>query len=112
MSYGAHALVYPGFLALWVWGVAPWREEQAKLAAQKEYDDLCKAKVVDPDLFNPFTPVPYHNNPELKYVFAHINMRNYINENQINVKEYIWKNYHNSFDHGNQKTHIYNWVPK
>ena len=40
---------------------------------------------VDPDLFNPFTPLPYHNNPELKYAFAHIKMHGYLNENQINV---------------------------
>ena len=40
---------------------------------------MAKAKVVDPDYFNPFSPIPFHNNPELKYVFADVNMRNYLN---------------------------------
>ena len=38
-----------------------------------------KARKVDPDVFNPFTPIPYHNNPELKYAFANIKMFNYTN---------------------------------
>ena len=71
---------------------------------------MAKAKVVDPDYFNPFTPIPFHNNPELKYVFADINMRKYVNENHINVKDYQWKNYHDSYDHGNKKTYLYNWT--
>ena len=112
MSYSAHMLIYPGALALYVWGVAPWRAEQQKAVDQKEFDDLSKARAVDPDLFNPFTPIPYHNNPELKYVYANINMRNYINENHINEKEYVWKGYHHSFDHKNEKAYTYNWVPK
>ena len=112
MSYSTHALFYPGVLGLYVFVYAPYAAEKAKKVEEGAFDELSAARTVDPDLFNPFTPVPYHNNPELKYVFAHINMRNYINENQINVKDYVWKNYHNSFDHGNKKTHMYNWVPK
>ena len=112
MSYGAHMLVYPSLLAAYVYGIAPYMERQKAEADQKEFDSLAKAKTVDPDLFSPFTPIPYHNNPELRYVFAHINMRNYINKNHINEKEYVWKNYHNSFDHNDQKSHLYNWVPK
>jgi len=73
-------------------------------------DMMAKAKVVDPDYFNPFTPIPFHNNPELKYVFAEINMRKYLNENQINLKDYPYKNYHDSYDHGNKKAYMYNWT--
>lgn len=69
-----------------------------------------KAKKVDPDLFNPFTPIPYHNNPELKYAFAHINLFGYINENQINTQTYAHKNYHNSYDHDNKNAYLYNWT--
>ena len=68
-----------------------------------------KQKPVDPDYFNPFTPIPFHNNPELKYAHAHIKMRNYINEHHINKDDYPYKNYVNSYDHGNKKTYQWNW---
>lgn len=73
---------------------------------------MSKAKAVDPDLFNPFSPIPYHNNPELKYVFSHIKMKDYVNENHINPKEYVWKGFTNSFDHNDEKTYMYDWVAK
>ena len=69
-----------------------------------------KAKKVDPDLFNPFSAVPYHNNQELKYLFSHINMHNYVNVNHINAKEYVWKGFHKSFDHNNTNEYMYNWT--
>jgi len=53
--------------------------------------------------------VPFHNNPELKYVFSEVNLRKYVNEHQINEKDYIWQSYHDSYDHGNKKRHLYNW---
>ena len=68
-----------------------------------------KLKKVDPDIFNPFSPVPYHNNPELKYVFAHINMHKHINENHINPETYVWKDYHKSYDHDHKNAYMYNW---
>ena len=68
------------------------------------------AAKVDPDLFNPFTPIPYHNNLELKYAFAHVNMRNYIDKEHLNVDDYIWKSFHDSYDHGDKKKHMYNWT--
>ena len=69
-----------------------------------------KAKRVDPDLFSPFSPVPYHNSQEVRYTFANINMHNYLNENQVNTKGYAWKGFHNSYDHDNKDTYTYNWV--
>ena len=69
-----------------------------------------KLKKVDPDIFNPFTPIPYHNNPELKYAFNHIKLFNYANKNHINVRDYPWKDYHNSYDHNNTNEYLYNWV--
>ena len=72
-------------------------------------EGMAKARPVDPDLFNPFTPIPFHNNPELRYVYAHINLRKYVNEHHINTKDYIWKSYHDSYDHGSKKTYLYNW---
>lgn len=112
MSYGAHMLAYPAFFCFVAYGVMPWKAEQDKKAVQEEFDNMSKARAVDPDLFNPFTPIPYHNNPELQYVYAGIRMKNYINENHLNVNDYVWKNYHNSYDHNNARTFMYNWVPK
>lgn len=101
MSYGAHLLLYPSLLAIYLLGVKPYMAASSKKSEQKEWDSMPAVRKVDPDLFNPFTPIPYHNNPELKYVFSHINMHNYINKNHINVNEYAWKNFHYSFDHNN-----------
>jgi hypothetical protein len=36
-------------------------------------------------------------------------LRGYINQNHLNPQEYAWKNYYNSYDHSNKKTHLYNW---
>merc|ERR1711924_43008 len=82
---------------------APWSAKSAADAKQAEWDGMIKAKPVDPDTFNPFTPIPYHNNPELTYVYSHINMRNYVNQNSINVDDYVWKGYHDSFDQNDSK---------
>ena len=85
MSYITHMLVYPGILALYLYGVKPYMKNSADQAEKKEWDNMPKARKVDPDLFSPFSPIPYHNNPELKYGFAHVHMHNYINDNQINT---------------------------
>ena len=110
VNYYVHALTYPLLVGAYVYGYSPWSKKQAELKDQKELDEMIKAKKMDPDLFNPFTPIPWHNNPELKYQFANINMRNYVDEHHLNVDDYIWKSYHNSYDHGNNKTYLYNWT--
>lgn len=110
MSYGAHLLAYPVLLGVYLYGVKPYMARSAQKQEETEWANMPKTKKVDPDLFNPFTPIPYHNNPELKYAFAHINMHNYVNENQLNTKTYAWKNYHNSYDHDNKNTYLYNWT--
>lgn len=56
---------------------------------------------------NPFTPVPYHNNYELKFAHYHINMHNYLNENGLNVEDFPHKNYHNAYA---DTPHLYNWT--
>ena len=109
MSWGTHFLVYPVAFAAYVGAYKPYQARQEEATKQAEYDGMAKAKVVDPDYFNPFSPIPFHNNPELKYVFAEVNMRKYVNDNHINTKDYQWKNYHDSYDHGNKKVYTYNW---
>ena len=110
MSYTTHLAFYPATFVFYQLVIAPWRKSSADAAKKAEWDGLIKARPVDPDIFNPFTQIPYHNNPELKYVFAHTNMKNYVNQNHINPSEYLWKNYHHSFDHNNQKQYTYNWT--
>ena len=111
MSYSAHLAFYPVAFAFYTAIVAPYRARGAAAVIQAEVDSMSKAKAVDPDHFSPFSPIPYHNNPELVYVYHGINMRNYCNKNtHINEKEYVWKNYHNSFDHGNKKNYIWNYT--
>ena len=109
MGWGTHFLIYPTSIALYFGAYKPYQARQEAASKQAEYDGMAKAKVVDPDYFNPFSPIPFHNNPELKYVFANVNMRKYVNENHLNTKDYQWKNYHDSYDHGNKKVYTYNW---
>ena len=110
MGWGTHFLFYPTAVAFYYGVYTPYAEGQERAAKEAEMEAMAKAKVVDPDTFNPFTPIPFHNNPELKYVFAETNMRKYVNENHINVQDYQWKNYNDSYDHGNKKTYKYNWT--
>ena len=109
MGWGTHFMIYPTAVGLYFGAYKPYAKAQEDAVKQQEMDDMAKARPVDPDYFNPFTPVPFHNNPELKYVFADVNLRNYVNAHHINAKDYIWKSYHDSYDHGNKKTHLYNW---
>ena len=38
-------------------------------------------------------------------------MRNYISQaTQYNTNSYVWKNYHDSYDHGNKKTYKYDYA--
>merc|ERR1711893_35399 len=85
MSWGTHFLVYPAALSLYVGVYKPYAQSKEEAAKKEEWDNMAKARPVDPDIFNPFTPVPFHNNPELKYAYANINMRNYFNEHHVNV---------------------------
>lgn len=101
LSYTGHLLFYPGVALVYLFGVKPYLAKRAADSEKQQWESMPKLRKIDPDLFNPFTPIPYHNNAELTYVFAHIRMHKYINENHINPQDYVWKNYHNSYDHNN-----------
>ena len=88
MGWGTHFLIYPISVGLYFGAYSPYKARKDEASKKADYEAIADAKVVDPDYFNPFTPIPFHNNPELKYVFAEINMRKYVNENHINVKDY------------------------
>ena len=69
------------------------------------------AKAVDPDNFNPFTAIPFHNNVEMRYRYANFQMHGYLDaKTQMSLKDYTYKGFHNSYDHGNKKEYTYNWV--
>ena len=110
MSYGVHLLCYPSALAAYLLVVKPIMKRRAEEAEQREWDGMPKLKPVDPDLFNPFSPIPYHNSVEVKYAFAGINLHNFMNKNHINTQTYPWKGYHNSYDHNDQGEYVYNWT--
>ena len=110
ISYTTHLLAYPSFLVAYLFGVKPYLAKKAVEDKKKEWDSLPKKRLIDPDLFNPFTPIPYHNNPELKYAFANIKLYGYTNKNHLNVNDYVWRDYHNSFDHNHKNEYLYNWV--
>ena len=110
MGYYSHFSLYPLMAAAYFFGYKPYAAAGEEADKKAKWDELLKAKPVDPDLFNPFTPIPYHNNIELKYVFSHISMRNYVDKEHLNVDDYIWKSFHDSYDHGNKKKHLYNFT--
>ena len=110
MGYYTHFSFYPLLAAAYFFGYKPYAAAGEEADKKAKWDELLKAKPVDPDLFNPFTPIPYHNNIELKYVFSHISMRNYVDKEHLNVDDYIWKSFHDSYDHGNKKKHLYNFT--
>ncbi|CAI2384953.1 unnamed protein product [Moneuplotes crassus] len=108
LSYSAHMLFYPTAFVLYQFVYKPYSAAQNEKAKKADWEALPKARKVDRDIFNPFTPIPFHNNRELKYAYAHINMLDYVNENHVNVKDYPYKQYHNSYSEDNE--YLYNWT--
>ena len=111
MPYAAHLMFYPAVGLFFNYVVMPKYRASGEASTQEEWDTMCKRQEVDPDNFNPFTPIPFHNNPELKYIYANVNMRGFINRNTgFNADAYVWRNYHNSYDHSNKKQYAYSYT--
>ena len=92
-------------------GISSYMASSAEAQERAIQASLPKLKKVDPDLFNPFTPIPFHNNPESKYRFADMKLHGYLDaKTHLNLKDYAYKGYNDSYDHGNKKQHYYNWV--
>ena len=111
MGYASDLALYPAvFGSVWfVW--SQWSTSAAKKQAIVDEKAMPKAQPVDPDNFNPFTAIPFHNNPELRYRYADVKMYGYLDsKTQLNAKDYTYKNFHYSYDHDNEKTYTYNWV--
>jgi hypothetical protein len=43
--------------------------------------------------FNPYSQVPYHNDDFSKYAHAHLDIVNYLNEKELNPKNYYFAYY-------------------
>ena len=70
-----------------------------------------KALPVDPDNFQPFSAIPFHNNPEMRYRYANTKMYGYVDtKTHMNTKDYTYKNFHDVYDHEDNKEYTWNWV--
>ena len=111
MSYATHLALYPILGGSAYFLISAQQRRSAEQAARDEQEALPALQAVDPDNFQPFSAIPFHNNEELRYRYANTRMYGYLDrKTHINMNDYTYKGYHNSFDHDNQYTHLYNWV--
>ena len=111
MSYATHLALYPVIGGSVYFVLSSYLSSSAEKAKIAEREAMPALQKVDPDNFNPFSAIPFHNNPELRYRYANIRMFGYLDKTtHMNLRDYPYKSYHNSFDHDNQYTHLYNWV--
>ena len=111
LSYGAHLALYPLLGGTAYFLGSTYSRNNAIKNEQKEIDSMPAYNPVDPDDFQPFSAVPFHNNQELRYRYANTKMFGYLDKNtHMNLKDYNYKSYHDVYDHGNNKQHLYNWV--
>ena len=111
MGYASHLALYPALFGSVYLVVSSYTASSARKQAIADEKAMPKAQPVDPDNFNPFTAIPFHNNPELRYRYAETKMFGYLDpKTQINKNDYTYKLFHYSYDHDNEKTYTYNWV--
>ena len=111
MNYGGTMIAQTLVVGGGIYGYNIWSAHGAAKQAEEDKDNLPTLKTVDPDLFNPFTAIPFHNNPELKYRFANMKMHGYLDpKTHLNLKDYSYKGFHDSYDHSDKKQHYYNWI--
>merc|ERR1711990_1107088 len=111
MGYGAHMVTTGLIVGASFTMFNSYSASSTAAQAAKDKEELPKLKKVDPDLFNPFTPIPFHNNIELKYRYANMRLHGYLDaKTHLNVKDYAYKGFHDAFDHSSKKQHYYNWI--
>ena len=111
MSYGAHVAATSLLVGSTYYFATAYSASSAEKQEAADYENLPKLKKVDPDLFNPFSVIPFHNNLELKYRYADMKLHGYLDpKTQLNVKDYSYKGFHDCYDHSGKKTHYYNWI--
>ena len=111
MSYGAHMVSTALLVGSTYFLGTSYMKSSADAQDKADWENMPKLKKVDPDLFNPFSPIPFHNNPELKYRYANMKLHGYVDsKTHINVKDYPYKGFHDCYDHSDKKQHYYNWI--
>ena len=86
MSYSAHLALYPVLGGGFFFVASSWMKISSDKAIREEKEAMPAARAVDPDDFQPFSAVPFHNNPELRYRYAGMNMKNYVQrDNHMNM---------------------------
>ena len=104
LSYSAHLALYPIIGGSLYSLYSSYSKSSAEAQKNYELESMPKLKAVDPDNFNPFTPIPFHNNPELRYRYAGVRLHKYLDtKTQLNVNDTPYKAFHDSFDHNNKK---------
>ena len=116
MSYGAHLALYPilggsFYVGYTSYSASSALKEEAAESLPLKNGGLPKAVPVDPDCFQPFSAIPFHNNPELKYRYATLKMHGYVDpKTQMNLENYHYKTYFDVYDHDGKKAYHYNWI--
>ena len=111
MSYGAHAVSTALLVGSSFWFYNSYSASSGEQQEKLDWENLPKLKKVDPDLFNPFSAIPFHNNMELKYRYADMKLHGYLDpKSQLNAKDYAYKGFHDCYDHSGKKQHYYNWI--
>ena len=62
MSYAGHLALYPVVFGSLYFGWTSYSKKSADDAAKYVKENMPKARVVDPDDFQPFSAIPFHNN--------------------------------------------------
>ena len=111
MGYASHLALYPALFGSLYFTYSQYSASAARKTAIADEKAMPKAIAVDPDNFNPFSAIPFHNNPELRYRYAETKMHGYLDpKTQINPNDYTYKSFHFSYDHDSQKEYTYNWI--
>ena len=111
VSYSTHIAMYPLIFGSLYYVYGAYNSAYEVKAKELRVEALPQLKKVDPDMFQPFSPIPYHNNPEVHYRFAKYKMHNYVDgKTHMNTNDYVFKNFTDSYDHGNKKVYLYNWT--
>ena len=111
MSYPAHVASTALLLGSTYFLYSSYSTKAAEAQKKEDIENLPELKKVDPDLFQPFSAIPFHNNLELKYRYADMKLHGYLDpKSQLNVKDYAYKGFHDCYDHSGKKQHYYNWI--
>jgi len=68
-----------------------------------------KTQEIDYNKFSPYTPIQYYVDPVTKYQHHHIDLVGYLNNNQVNLDNYYFKNYQDSYTEDNSKDYVRNY---